>query len=53
MKTCSFFGHHDSPESIKPAIRAAIIDLIEMKNVSRFLVGHHGAFDRMVLNVLG
>lgn len=52
MKTCSFFGHHDSPESIKPILRQTLIDLIENNNVSRFLVGHHGSFDRMALSVL-
>ena len=52
MKTCTFFGHRDAPGSIKPAIRAAILDLIQKEGVARFLVGRNGAFDRMVLGIL-
>ena len=52
MKTCTFFGHRDAPAEIKPALRQAVIDLIESEKVDYFLVGHNGGFDRMVLGVL-
>ena len=37
-KACTFFGHRDSPETIKPKIRAAVIDLIENHGVTMFYV---------------
>ena len=51
-KACTFFGHRDSPETIKPKIRAAVIDLIENHGVTMFYVGNQGNFDRMVRSVL-
>lgn len=51
-KTCTFFGHRDSPDTIKPKIRAAVIDLIENHGVTMFYVGNQGNFDRLVRSVL-
>lgn len=51
-KACTFFGHRDSPETIKPKIRTAVIDLIENHGVTMFYVGNQGNFDRMVRSVL-
>lgn len=51
-KACTFFGHRDSPETIKPKIRASVIDLIENHGVTMFYVGNQGNFDRMVRSVL-
>lgn len=51
-KACTFFGHRDSPETIKPKIRAAVIDLIENHGVTMFYVGNQGNFDRLVRSVL-
>ena len=51
-KACTFFGHRDSPETIKPKIRAAVIDLIENHGVTMFYVGNQGKFDRLVRSVL-
>lgn len=51
-KVCTFFGHRDCPETIKPKIRAAVIDLIENHGVTMFYVGNQGNFDRMVRSVL-
>ena len=51
-KACAFFGHRDCPETIKPKIREAIIDLIENHGVTMFYVGNQGNFDRMVRSVL-
>ena len=51
-KACTFFGHRDCPETIKPKIRTAAIDLIENHGVTMFYVGNQGNFDRMVRSVL-
>ena len=52
MPACSFFGHRDCPESIKPKLREVVIDLIENHNVDMFYVGRQGAFDAIVRTVL-
>ena len=50
--TCTFFGHRDAPDTIKPILREKIIDLIENRGVDLFYVGNQGAFDRMTIKVL-
>ena len=52
MKSCTFFGHRDCPETIKPKIREAVIDLIENHGVTIFYVGSQGNFDCLVRSVL-
>ena len=52
MPICTFFGHRDCPETIKPKLRATIIDLIENHNVDMFYVGNQGQFDAMVRSTL-
>lgn len=52
MATCTFFGHRDCPETIKPKLRSTIIDLIENHNVDMFYVGNQGLFDAMVRSTL-
>ena len=52
MASCTFFGHRDCPELVKPALQAAIEHLICCCAVDRFYVGNHGKFDRMVLATL-
>ena len=52
MNACTFFGHRDCSDSIKPKIRRAVRELIEHHGVKRFYVGNHGAFDRMAASVL-
>ena len=49
---CTFFGHSDAPETVKPTLKAAIIELIEKENVTGFYVGNHGNFDRMAISIL-
>lgn len=51
-KACTFFGHRDCSENIKPKIRTVVIDLIENHGVTMFYVGNQGNFDRMVRSVL-
>ena len=52
MPICTFFGHRDCPDTIKPKLRTVLVELIEQHSVSGFYVGNKGAFDRMVLSVL-
>ena len=50
--TCTFFGHRDCPASLKPKLRAVVVELIERHGVDRFYVGRQGAFDAMARSVL-
>ena len=52
MSVCTFFGHRDCPASLKPKLRAVVVDLIERHGVDRFYVGRQGAFDAMARTVL-
>lgn len=45
--TCFFIGHHDAPEHIYPALRAAVERHITEYAVTEFIVGRYGSFDRM------
>ena len=45
MCVCTFFGHRDCPNTIKPLMREVIIDLIENQNVDTFYIGQQGSFD--------
>lgn len=49
---CAFFGHRDTPESIRPLLEAAVKQIIERYPDTTFYVGNNGNFDRMVLSVL-
>lgn len=51
MKTCTFFGHRDCPDSVYPLLRNTIINLIENNNVLNFYVGNHGNFDSLVIKI--
>ncbi len=44
-KTCTFFGHKDTPESVREDLYAAIEKLILEHGVETFYVGHQGHFD--------
>lgn len=52
MAICTFFGHRDCPETIKPKLRETLIELIEHDGVDLFYVGNQGTFDAMVRSVL-
>lgn len=52
MKTCTFFGHRDSPDSLRAEIHEQIEYFIKNLGVKRFYVGTHGSFDRMVCSEL-
>ena len=48
MATCTFFGHRDCPETIKPRLREVLIDLTTSHGVDMFYVGNQGQFDAYV-----
>lgn len=52
MRACTFFGHRECPDSIRPALKSVIEDLIVNHNVERFYVGNQGQFDALVRCVL-
>ena len=52
MAVCTFFGHRDCPETIKPRLREVLIDLITNNGVDTFYVGNQGRFDAIVRSVL-
>ena len=52
MATCTFFGHRDCPDTIKPKLKETLIKLITEQNVNTFYVGNQGHFDSLVRGVL-
>lgn len=50
--TCTFFGHRDCPDSIKPKLRHTLVDLISNHGADMFYVGNQGRFDALVRSVL-
>ena len=52
MLACTFFGHRNCPEEIKPKLRDALLDLINNQGVGMFYVGHQGQFDGLVHGLL-
>lgn len=52
MSACTFFGHRDCPEMIKPRIRETVTRLIVDYGVTEFYVGNNGNFDSMVYSAL-
>lgn len=52
VKTCTFFGNRDAPESVKPLLQTVLQDLIEEQHVKKFYVGNEGRFDAMTQRLL-
>ena len=52
MAVCTFFGHRDCPETIKPYLREVLTHLIINQEVDTFYVGNQGQFDGIVRSVL-
>ena len=52
MARCTFFGHRDCPESIKPKLRGVLEELITNHDVDMLYVGNQGQFDAIVRSVL-
>lgn len=51
MSACTFFGHGDCPDNIRPQLKDAILSLAE-SGVRDFYVGCNGNFDKLVRSVL-
>ena len=49
---CTFFGHRDAPDTIRPLLRETLTGLIERQDVRQFYVGNQGNFDAMARSVL-
>lgn len=52
MLCCTFFGHRDCPDSIRPKLRSVLVDLIENQQADIFYVGRQGSFDALVYATL-
>ena len=52
MAVCTFFGHRECPDTIKPKLREVLVDLIENHGVDMFYVGNQGHFDAIVRSSL-
>ena len=52
MKTCTFFGHRDCPDSVKDTLSKTIYELIHTQDVVVFYVGNRGNFDALATAVL-
>ncbi len=52
MQTCTFFGHSDCPETVRPVPEAVLRDLICRQGVSSFYVGSQGRFDALAHGML-
>lgn len=48
----AFFGHKDTPSTIKPLLENVVQHLIKENEKITFLVGTHGAFDLIAQSVL-
>ncbi|MCQ2440540.1 MAG: hypothetical protein MJ076_01415 [Clostridia bacterium] len=47
-KICTFFGHWDTPEEVRPLLQGVLKQLIENRGADTFYVGNQGGFDLMV-----
>ena len=52
MSKCTFLGHRECPEIIKPKLRGVLVNLITNHGVDMFYVGHQGQFDAYVRSEL-
>lgn len=50
--TCTFFGHHDTPDSVAPRLESLLKHVIEADGVRKFYVGSQGKFDSLVKHTL-
>lgn len=52
MSACTFCGHNDTPDTVRPMLTDSIEKLITDNEVDTFYVGTHGSFDRTALSAL-
>ena len=50
--TCTFFGHANTPDNIRPQLIHVLTELILHHDANTFYLGHQGNFDRMARSVL-
>ena len=51
-KSCFFIGHREASEEICPALYAAVERHIVEYDVTEFIVGHYGGFDRLAASAV-
>ena len=51
-KSCFFIGHHNTEQSILPALIEAVERHISEYGVTDFFVGHYGSFDSMAAHAV-
>ena len=49
---CCFFGHRNVAEGVRESVRECLVRLVTKENATKFYVGTHGAFDRIVYGEL-
>ncbi len=52
MNTCFFIGHRNAPESLRGRLATEVERHIVQWNVSHFIVGGYGSFDRMAASIV-
>ena len=52
MAACTFFGHRECSDAIKPKLREVLVGLIVNHGVDMFYVGNQGLFDAIVRSTL-
>lgn len=52
MKSCTFIGHKNTSQNIKPLLETVLKHLITKENVTSFYVGTHGNFDAIAKELL-
>lgn len=52
MSVCTFFGHRECPESLKPVLLTILENLILEQGADLFYVGNQGQFDAYVRSTL-
>ncbi len=52
MTVCTFFGHREFPDAMKPVLQKVLEELILKHGVELFYVGNQGQFDACVRSML-
>ena len=52
IKRCFFIGHSDAPDALRPLLDITIERCIVIYQISQYVVGHYGNFDRLVTSAL-
>lgn len=52
VKSCFLIGHRDTPDSVRSVLESAIERCITQQNITEFVVGQYGNFDRLAIRAL-